>query len=72
MSEIYIYRGKDGEKVVSDRSMPTDTDYDLLTQRDTVKDTGHILANRRVTNRPGQTYGRISKQSLNATKWTLR
>lgn len=47
-AEIYIYRGKNGEKVLSDRPMPTDSDYDLLTQRDTVTDTGHILANRRV------------------------
>ncbi|MEM7364215.1 MAG: lytic transglycosylase domain-containing protein [Pseudomonadota bacterium] len=48
VSEIYIYRGKNGEKVLSDRPMPTDTDYDLLTRRDTLENTGHILANRRV------------------------
>ena len=43
MSEIYIYQGSDGEKLVSDRPVPG---YTLLTKRDTMTDVGHILADR--------------------------
>jgi len=43
MAEIYIYRGPDGEKLVSDRPV---TGYILLSKRDTIIDAGHILADR--------------------------
>ncbi|MBD3646341.1 MAG: hypothetical protein HUJ31_02555, partial [Pseudomonadales bacterium] len=42
-AEIFVYRGANGERLVSDRPMPG---YSLVSRRDTVEDVGHILANR--------------------------
>jgi soluble lytic murein transglycosylase-like protein len=49
VAEVYIYRGPDGEPVVSDRPMgPHDRGYELLSQRDSLANAGHILAGRRI------------------------
>lgn len=45
-AEIYFYRGPDGEKMVSDRPI---RGYQLVSQRDTVKYAGYILANRPIS-----------------------
>lgn len=48
-AEIYIYRGADGERMISDRPLgPTDGQYELLSRRDSLVNAGHILANRKV------------------------
>ncbi|MDA0791422.1 MAG: lytic transglycosylase domain-containing protein [Proteobacteria bacterium] len=47
-AEFFIYQGPNGERMVSDRPV---RGYSLVTRRDTVKDAGHILANRPI--RPG-------------------
>lgn len=44
-AEIFVYRGANGERLVSDHPMPG---YDLVSRRDTVENVGHILANRPV------------------------
>lgn len=47
-AQIYIYRGPDGERMVTDHPLPpSDKGYVLLTRRDTVHDAGYILAKRR-------------------------
>lgn len=48
-AEVYIYRGPNGERMISDHPLPAgDTDYELLTRRDTLSHAGDILAKRRV------------------------
>jgi len=44
-AEVYIYHGKNGEKLISDRPMQG---YHLVSRRDSVENAGHILANRPV------------------------
>ena len=41
--EVYIYQGPNGERIISDRLV---SGYELVTTRDTLKDTGYILANK--------------------------
>lgn len=49
VAEVYIYRGPDGERMISDRPQSAhDASYELLTQRDTLTNAGHILARRRI------------------------
>ncbi len=42
-AEVYIYQGPNGERMISDRPQQG---YSLLTKRDSLKDAGHIMANR--------------------------
>jgi len=47
-AKVYIYRGPDGERMVTDHPLPPgDTGYVLLTKRDTLKDAGYILAKKK-------------------------
>ena len=46
IAEVYIYRGPDGERMISDRPM---RGYQLINKRDSLKDVGHILANRPIS-----------------------
>lgn len=47
--EVFIYRGPNGERMISDRPPSAhDAQYELLTKRDSLQDAGHILAKRRV------------------------
>jgi soluble lytic murein transglycosylase-like protein len=56
-AEVYIYRGPDGERMISDHPLPAgDKDYQLLTRRDTLQDAGHILAKRRVVTGSAREY----------------
>ncbi|XOV88588.1 MAG: lytic transglycosylase domain-containing protein [Pseudomonadota bacterium] len=49
VAEVFIYRGPNGERLASDRPLPAaETGYELLTRRDSLHNTGHILASRRV------------------------
>ncbi len=49
-AEIFVYVGPNGERVVSDRPFLAQSDgYELLTRRDTIDGTGHILAKRRLS-----------------------
>ena len=50
VAEIFVYVGPNGERTVSDRPL-REPGYKLLSQRDTVKDAGNILARRSL--RPG-------------------
>ncbi len=45
-AELYIYQAADGTRTISDRPLQ---DQILLTRRDTVKDAGHILADRPIS-----------------------
>jgi soluble lytic murein transglycosylase-like protein len=42
-ADVYIYQGPNGERMISDRPV---AGYQLVTKRDTITNTGHILANR--------------------------
>lgn len=49
LAEVFIYRGPNGERMISDRPPSAhEQDYELLTQRDSLDKAGHILARRRV------------------------
>ncbi len=43
LAEFYVYQGAHGERMISDEPM---SGYDLVSRRDTLKNAGHILANR--------------------------
>jgi soluble lytic murein transglycosylase-like protein len=45
-AKVYFYKGPDGEKLVSDRPI---RGYKLVSQRDTVRNAGYILANRPIS-----------------------
>ncbi len=45
-AEIYIYRGPNGERMITDKPPHPSEDYSLVSKRDTISDAGHILANR--------------------------
>lgn len=48
-ADVYIYRGPDGERLLSDKPVLTSAhQYTLLRHRRTLKNAGHILANRQV------------------------
>jgi len=52
LAEVYFYAGPDGERMVSDRPV---AGYQLIHRRDTLKNAGHILANRAIaTGGPGK------------------
>ena len=45
LAEYYIYIGPDGQKLLSDREI-TRPGYRLQMERDTLKDSGHLIAGR--------------------------
>ena len=45
-AEVYFYRGPDGERMASDRPV---RGYQLINKRDSLKNAGHILANRSIS-----------------------
>jgi hypothetical protein len=47
-AEVYIYRGPNGERMVTDRPPHASEDYELISRRDTLSYAGHIMANRPV------------------------
>lgn len=46
LAEVYFYIGPDGERMASDRPV---AGYQLINRRDTLKNAGHILANRAIS-----------------------
>lgn len=46
LAEVYFYRGSNGEGMASDRPVPG---YQLINKRDSLKNAGHILANRPIS-----------------------
>jgi len=48
LSEIYISRGPNGERMISDRPPHSTGNLKLVMKRDSIKGAGHILANRSV------------------------
>ncbi len=48
LAEIYIYRGANGERMVTDRPPHSSENYRLVIKRDSMRDAGHILANRSI------------------------
>lgn len=51
VAEVFIYRGPDGERLISDRPMPG---YTLVRRQDSMRNAGQLLANRPIeTGGPG-------------------
>ena len=46
MAEIYISRGPNGERLISDRPPHQSQNYKVMVKRDSILNAGHILANR--------------------------
>ena len=48
LAEIYIYKGPNGERLISDRPPHATENYKLVMKRDNMANAGHILANRAI------------------------
>lgn len=69
-AEIYVYVGPDGERLVSDRPLSSQPPgFELLTQRDTVTDAGHILAKRELA--PGTKSEFLSHVAIASRRFDL-